>query len=87
MIINSGSEICVMSKDITRELNIGWKRANWKIITADGNHLNLTKVSEAITIDIHRIVIPIPLFLDASGSEQVILGFPWETYTCKYERN
>ena len=38
-------------------------------------------------VSVHGIVIPVPIFLARSGSEQVILGRPWETYARKCERN
>jgi hypothetical protein len=44
-------------------------------------------VSEAVLIEVHGIVIHVPVFLAASGSVQVILGCPWDTYACKCERN
>jgi len=87
MLIDGGSEICVMSEEVARELNIGWKRADWKMITADGNRSDLSKVAESVPVNVHRIVIPVPICLARSGSEQVILGRPWATYTRKCERN
>jgi len=87
MLIDGGSEICVMHEWITRELNIRWKRANWKLITANGNGSDLPKVAESVPVHVDGIVIPVPVFLAISGSEEVILGRHWETYTRKCERN
>jgi hypothetical protein len=87
MLINGGSEIWMMSEEVTRELNIGWKRADWKMITTNGNRSDLSKVAESVPVNVHGIVIPVPIFLARSGSQQVILGRPWETYTRKCERN
>jgi len=87
MIIDGGSEIRVMSAEVARELNIGWKRADWKMITADGNPSDLSKVAESVPVNVHGIVIPMPIGLARSGSEQVILCRPWETYARKCERN
>jgi len=36
MVMNGGSEICMMSEEVARELNIEWKCTDQKIITADG---------------------------------------------------
>jgi len=66
----------VMSEEVTRYLNIGWKCADWKMITADGNQLDLTKVAESVPVNVHGIVIPVSIFLAKSKSEQVILGRP-----------
>ena len=87
MLIDGGSEICVMSEEVARELNIGWKRADWKMITADGNRSDLSKVAESVPVNVHGIVIPVPILWGRSRSEQVILGRPWETYARKCERN
>jgi hypothetical protein len=32
----------VMSEKFARELNIGWKHADWKMITSDGDLSNFT---------------------------------------------
>jgi len=87
VLIDGGSEICVMSEEVARELNIGWKRADWKMITADCNRSDLSKVAEPVPINVHGIVIPVPIVFARSGSEQGILGHPWETYARKCERN
>ena len=87
MLIDGGSEICVMSAEVARELNIGWKRADWNMITADGNRSDLSTVAESVPVDVHGIVIPVPIFLARSGSRQVIFGRPWESYARKCERN
>jgi hypothetical protein len=87
MLIQARSEICVMGEAVARELNIGWKPADWNMITANGNRSALSKVAESVPVNVHGIVIHVPIFLARSGSEQVILGRPWETYAWKCERN
>jgi hypothetical protein len=87
MLIDGGSEICVMSEEVARELNIGWKLADWKMITADGNRFDLSTVAESVPGNILGIVIPVPIFIARSGSEQVILDHSWETFARKSERN
>lgn len=37
MSMDRGSMVCVISEEVARELNIGWKCADCKIITPDGN--------------------------------------------------
>jgi len=76
-----------MSEEVTRELNIGWERADCKMITADGNRFDLSKVAESVPVNVHGIVIPVPICLARYGSEQVIVGCPWELYARKSERN
>jgi len=61
-LIDSGSEICVMRKEVARVLNFWWKRADWKMIIADGNWSDLSKVAESVPINVHGIVIPVPIF-------------------------
>jgi len=87
MRIDGGSEIWVMSGEVARELNIGWKRANWTMITAGGNRFDLSKVAESLPVNVPGIVIPVPIILAKSGSEQVIFGRPLETYPQKCQRN
>jgi hypothetical protein len=87
MVINGGSEICVMCEEVTREVNVGWKRTDWKMITADGNRSDLEKVAESVPVNVHGIIIPVPIVLAKSGSEQGILGGPREPQNRKCERN
>lgn len=63
LLIDGGSEICMISEEVARELNIRWKRADWKMITADANQSDLSKVTECVPSNIHAIVIPVPMFL------------------------
>jgi len=51
-----------MSEEVARELNIGWTRADWKMITADGNRSYLSKVAESVPVNVHGIIIPVPIF-------------------------
>jgi len=57
-----------------------WKCADQKIYTADGDRSNLSNVVACIPVNVLGRVIPGPIFLAQSGSEQVILGRPWEMY-------
>jgi len=87
MTIDGGSEICVMSEEDTRELNIGWKRTDWKMITADCNRSDLMKVAQSVPVNFHCIVVSLHIILAKSGSEQVILGRRWETYARECEKD
>jgi len=87
MLIDGGSGICVMSEEVARELIIRWKSADQKMITANGNQSDLSKVAECMPINVHGIVIPEPILLAKFGSEWIILGCPCETYAWKCERN
>ena len=87
MQIDSGSQICVISEDVAKDLGLGWKEVEWKMITADGNRSDLTKVAESVPIEVHRVTLSVPVFLTPTGSEQVILGRPWEAQARKCERN
>jgi len=66
ILIDGGSEICVMSEEVGRVLNIGWKRDDCKTVTADGNQSDITKVAESIPDNFHGIVIPILIFIAKS---------------------
>lgn len=59
MFINGGSVIWIMSDEVARELNIRWKRVDWKMFTADGNPSDLCKVAESMAVNIHGIAIPL----------------------------
>jgi hypothetical protein len=87
MLLDGGSEICLMSDVVAREFNIKRRCANWRMISDSGNRSNFTNVAESVPINLHGIVIPIPIILANSRSEQVILGCHWKTYTRKWKRN
>jgi len=86
-LINCGYEIGVLSEVVARELSTGWNSADWKMITAYGNRSHLAKVAESMPVNVHGVVIPVPIFLAKYGSEQVVLGRPRETYDRKCDRN
>jgi len=71
-LINGRSEICVLSEEITRELNLWLKSADWKMITANGNWSDLPKVAETMLVNIHRIIVSVPIFLAKSRSKLVV---------------
>jgi hypothetical protein len=56
----------MMSEEVPREFNIGWKHADWKTITADGNQSNLPKVAVSVQVNVHGIIIPVPIFVAKS---------------------
>jgi hypothetical protein len=87
MSIDTGSVISVVSEEVAGELNIRWKCADWKMIMADGNWSQLTNVTESVPVNICHIIIPKPICFAKSGSQQVILGRPWESYGPKCDRN
>ena len=87
MLIDGGSEICVMREEVAIKLNIRSKHADWKRITANRHPSDLTNVAESVPVNDYGIIIPRPISLAKSGSEQYILGRPWKTYTQKRERN
>jgi len=62
MLINGGSEICVMSEIVIRALNIRWKCADWKMINADSNQSDLTKLAESVPVNVPGVVITIPIY-------------------------
>lgn len=80
---NGGSVICIMSEDFPRKLKIEWKSAHWKMITVDGNWSELTKVATFILVNVHGIVIPVPVIVTNLGSEQAILCHPQGNMHCK----
>lgn len=66
MMMDGGVEICMLSEEVTRELNSRWKRADCKMIGANCNQFDLTKVAEFIPINIQGIVIPVTTILAKS---------------------
>jgi len=87
ILIDVGSEMVVISEEVTRELNIGWKHANWKMITVDGNRSDLTNMVECVPDNVDSIVILIQMSEAQSCSEYVMLGHPCDTYAQKNGRN
>jgi predicted aspartyl protease len=63
MLIDGGSETCVVSEEVASQLNIGWKHDDWKVITADGNRSDLSTVAYSVPVNPHGIVIPGPISL------------------------
>ena len=57
------------------------------MITAGGNHSDLTKVAESVPIEVHGVTLSVPVFLAPTGSGQVILSRPWEVHASKCERD
>ena len=45
MLIYFRSEISVLNQDMAMGLGHGWKEVEWKMVTADGNRSNQTKVT------------------------------------------
>jgi len=87
MLIDGRSEMCVISDEVTSKLNIGWKHATRKMITADVNQSDLTTVAESMPVNVNGITIPGHNVLAKFWSEQFILGHPWVTCAQKCERN
>jgi hypothetical protein len=87
MLLDGRSEICVMSEKVTRELILGWKHANFGMITADGNQVNLRNVADSLFVDVDGIVILVPIISAKSLSKQVIRGHPCEIYDRRCARN
>ena len=63
--------MCVMREDVARELNIRWKHANWKRITANGNQCDLMRMAESVPVNDHGIVIPVPIQLANLGPNRL----------------
>lgn len=81
MLITGISEIGLMGEEVATELNIRWECAEWKKIKADGICPDLRKQTQTVPVNKHSTVIPVPVFFAKSGSKQIILGYPWETFT------
>jgi hypothetical protein len=63
MLSDGQSGICMMSDEVTRDLNTGWKCVNWMMITADGNQTDLSKMTESVPVDVNGIAISMLFFL------------------------
>jgi hypothetical protein len=57
MIIDGGSEFCLKSDEVAGELNVGWKPADRKTISADSNRSDLLKVALSVAVRVHGIII------------------------------
>jgi hypothetical protein len=51
-----------MSAEVAKELHMRWKRADWKMITADSNWYDLSKLAESVPDNVHIIVSPVHIF-------------------------
>jgi hypothetical protein len=87
LLIDGRSGMYLMTNMATSKLNIGWKGAHGRMITANGNRSDLTKVAESMPLNIDHIVIPVTIFFAPSGSKQVILGCDRAPYAGKCDRN
>jgi len=63
ILFNTGSEICAMSEEVTRELICERKQADWKRNTSDGNPSDWTTIENFVPFIIHCIIIPMCLSL------------------------
>jgi len=68
ILIDERSEISVMSEQGARELNCAKRHADWRMILADGNLSNLTKVAALLPLHVNGIVIHISIFFEKSSS-------------------
>jgi len=57
-----------MSDMVTSDFNIGWQRADWNTIAADGSLCELMMVAESGPVNVHGIVILVPIFFAKSES-------------------
>jgi len=84
MIRHTGSEIHMIGEEVTWELIVGLIYADWKMITADGNQCDITKVAESMAVNIYYII-PVSILSAKSASVQVTLNRALESSTWKYE--
>jgi len=84
ILINCRSAFSVVSAEVARELNMGWKGANWKIITANGNQSDLMKVAKSVPVNVLDIIILMPMIEAKSRFKKGMLRRPWETLCSKW---
>ena len=63
---------------------MGWKGANWKIITANGNQSDLMKVAKSVPVNVLDIIILMPMIEAKSRFKKGMLRRPWETLCSKW---
>jgi len=76
-----GSVIYLICKEVTRELKILWKEADWHIITGNGNRSDLMNLEESVVVNHYGFVILIPLSSSNSRSQDVTMDYLREIYT------
>jgi hypothetical protein len=81
MLVDSGSEMCVMSKDLWHQLRGVLPMdmdIRCSIGSANATHNRVFGVCHAVGIDIGGVEITIPVFVLEGAAQDMILGRPWE---------
>ena len=81
MLIDRGSEICVMSKrlwnELQDELPIAWD-VDWSIGSANATRDRVYGVCHSVSVNVRGVEINVPIFLLEEAAQNLILGRPWE---------
>ena len=81
MLIDSGFEMCVMSKrlwdDLQDELHID-RDVTWSIGSANATRDRVYGVCHSVSMDVGGVEVDVPIFVLEEAAQNLILGRPWE---------
>jgi len=83
MLIKLGSNIGLMSEQLARMLNIGWKHGELLIITVDCQWFDMSKMGEFMYVNFDGIMICVWNIVVISGSDNVMLNCKLEMFAWK----
>jgi hypothetical protein len=88
-LFDSGSEICIIPETYFKQMQhlVGWRRANWEMVSADDGCTTLKSVIAAAPVTIHGICIQVPIFVSPLASSYLLLGHPFEVKSWLVTRN
>jgi len=81
MLIDSGSEMCVMSKKLWQELEEELpidKDIAWSISSANAPRDRVFGVCHSVSVNIGGVDVNVPIFVLEEAAQDLILGRPWE---------
>ena len=79
MLIDSGAELCVMSKDNFAELDIPVNlEADWTVGAANSQRTKVYRICHDVPVSVGGITARCRFFMMENLSQDVILGRPWE---------
>ena len=81
MLINSGSEMCVMSHDLYE--HVKWEllvkmQSRWSIGSANSTMDSAFGVCHSVAVEFCRIEIPVPVFILDGAWQEFIFGRMWD---------
>ena len=90
MLINSGSAMCVMSRDLYKRTNgllAVDMEIRWSIGSANSTMDKVSRVCHSVAVEVGRIEIPVPVFILKGAWPEFILGRTWDHLACAQNNN